>query len=325
LAVAEKQAEPSATPGAPPPEPAAVRPLEPESTDLPEPSESIKPADAKEPTTPVKSTQTPTTPQVPSTSSIAALKEFKLWTSHRRILVSALVLLLLALAGFLVWPRHQKVAKQRKQPAIANPKSVMANPKPVTANIKPVIANPKGLSNPPSSSFKTLTAPIPETEVIPPRPNTYFSDYAGVISSDAASQFNEQLAQFERETSNQVVVAIRLKMVSTAPIDGYTRRIANAWGVGQANRQNGVILFVFVQDRKMFMQVGEGLADVLPNTKATDIVEHRIKPHFASNDYEGGVREGLSAICDAARQAGFRGNGKTNAEPRSGAATSPSE
>jgi uncharacterized protein len=189
-----------------------------------------------------------------------------------------------------------------------------------------VTANPEiGKAAPDSSSSETSTAPIPPTERIPPRPKAYFSDYAGVISSGAASQLNEQLAQFERETSNQVVVAIYLKMESTAPIDGYTRRIANAWGVGQADRANGVILFVFVQDRRMFMQVGEGLANVLPNSKAFDITEHQIKPHFHSGDYEGGIRDGVTAICDAARQAGFKGNGKTATESRSGAATSPSE
>lgn len=157
-----------------------------------------------------------------------------------------------------------------------------------------------------STTFGTTTAPIPETERIPPRPKTYFADYAGVVSSDAASRFNEQLAQFERDTSNQVVVAIYLEMDSTAPIDGYTRRIANAWGVGQRGKNNGVTLFVFIEKRQMFMQVGEGLANVLPNRKAFDITERRIKPHFVSNDYEGGIRDGINAILDATRGAPSR-------------------
>jgi hypothetical protein len=72
-------------------------------------------------TTPVKSTQaTPSTPPVPSTSSIAALKERKVWTSQHRILVGVIALSLLTLAGFFIWPRHQKAAEQTNQPAIAN-------------------------------------------------------------------------------------------------------------------------------------------------------------------------------------------------------------
>ena len=157
FAAAEKNAELSATPAAPPPEP--------ESKDLPKPSEFTKPAEPKEvdahaisgpapasldkstrqfptqaarpylesersqqdsvatvpakhPTTPMKSTQAAPTAasQVPSTSSIAALKESKVWTSERGILVSAIVLFLFAFAGVLIW----SAAKQGNQPAISN-------------------------------------------------------------------------------------------------------------------------------------------------------------------------------------------------------------
>src|SRR5437867_3532737 len=91
-------------------------------------------------------------------------------------------------------------------------------------------------------------------EVIPPKPDRYFNDYAGVVSKEAAYRFNEQLAQFERETSDQVVVAVFPKMQSDSDIADYTQRVAQAWGVGQKERRNGVVLFVFVQDRKMVIQ-----------------------------------------------------------------------
>jgi len=70
-------------------------------------------------------------------------------------------------------------------------------------------------------------------EVIPPKPAAYFNDYAGVVPKEAAHRFNEQLAQFERETSNQVVVAVFPKMQSDSEIADYTQRVAQAWGVGQ--------------------------------------------------------------------------------------------
>ena len=170
-----------------------------------------------------------------------------------------------------------------------------------------------------------LTSHLHAAEVIPPRPDRYFNDYAGVVSKEAALRFNEQLAQFERETSNQVVVAVFPKMQSDSDVADYTQRVAQAWGVGQKERRNGVVLFVFIQDRKMFIQVGYGLEGALPNATAFDIAEHTIKPHFRNGDYEGGIREGLNAIFGAARHAGFRGNGKTAGEATSGPATSPSE
>lgn len=147
-------------------------------------------------------------------------------------------------------------------------------------------------------------------EVIPPKPAAYFNDYAGAVSAEAASRFNEQLAQFERDTSNQVVVAIFPKMQSDDDVAAYTQRVAQAWGVGQKGKRNGVVLFVFTQDHKMFIQVGYGLEGPLPDLTAFDITEHRIKPHFRSNDYEGGLAEGIDSIFKAIRGE-YQGSGKT--------------
>src|SRR6266480_4320489 len=99
-----------------------------------------------------------------------------------------------------------------------------------------------------------LAIDLRAAEVIPPKPDRYFNDYAGVVSKSAASRFNEQLAQFERETSDQVVVAVFPKMQSDSDIADHTQRVAQAWGVGQKDRRNGVVLFVFIQDRKMFIR-----------------------------------------------------------------------
>ncbi len=159
--------------------------------------------------------------------------------------------------------------------------------------------------------FAALVAiPLHAAEVIPPKPAGYFNDYAGVVSKAAASRFNEQLAQFGRETSNQVVVAIFPKMQSEDDIAAYTQRVAQAWGVGQRQQRNGAALFVFTQDRKMFIQVGYGLEGALPDATAFDITEYRIKPHFRSNDYEGGLAEGIDSILKAIRGE-YRGTGKT--------------
>ena len=152
-------------------------------------------------------------------------------------------------------------------------------------------------------------------EIIPPKPASYFNDYAGVVSKEAAYRFNEQLAQFERETSDQVVVAVFPKMQSDSSIEDYTQRVAQAWGVGQKDKRNGAVLFVFVEDRKMFIQVGYGLEGALPDITAFDITEYRIKPRFRANDYEGGLAAGIDSISKAIRGE-YKGSGKTVAEQR---------
>src|SRR2546423_11591331 len=147
-------------------------------------------------------------------------------------------------------------------------------------------------------------------EVIPPKPTAYLNDYAGVVSKDVASRFNEQLAQFERDTSNQVVVAVFPKMQSDSDIAEYTYRVAEAWAVGQKDKRNGVVLFVFLNDRKMFIQAGYGLEGALPDATAFDITERRIKPHFRNNDYQGGLAEGIDSIFKAVRGE-YQGTGGT--------------
>ena len=160
-----------------------------------------------------------------------------------------------------------------------------------------------------------MATPLRAAEVIPPKPDRYFNDYAGVVSQSAALRFNEQLAQFERDTSNQVVVAVFPKMQSDSDIADYTQRVAQMWGIGQKDRRNGVVLFVFVEDRKMFIQVGYGLEGALPDATAFDITEYRIKPHFRSGDYEGGLAVGIDSILQAI-SGEYRGTGKTAREQR---------
>jgi uncharacterized protein len=150
-------------------------------------------------------------------------------------------------------------------------------------------------------------------EVIPPKPAGYFNDYAGVVSKEAASRFNEQLAQFERDTSDQVVVAVFPKMQSDSDIADYTQRVAQAWGVGQKDKRNGVVLFVFIQDRKMFIQVGYGLEGALPDATAFDITERHIKPLFRAGNIEAGLATGIDLIFKAIRGE-YKGSGKTVAE-----------
>src|SRR4051812_13335461 len=157
-------------------------------------------------------------------------------------------------------------------------------------------------------------------EVIPPKPDRYFNDYANVVSPEAGLRFNDQLAQFERDTSNQVVVAVFSKMQTDSDIADYTQRVAQSWGVGQQDKRNGVVFFVFTQDRKMFIQVGYGLEGALPDATAFDITEYRVKPYFRSNNYEAGITMGIHSILEAIRGE-YKGTGLTVRQRQNAAAS----
>jgi uncharacterized protein len=149
-------------------------------------------------------------------------------------------------------------------------------------------------------------------EVMPPKPPAYFNDYAGVVPKSKALELNEKLAQFERDTSNQVVVAVFRKMESDSSVEDYAQRIAQSWGVGQKNQSggNGVVLLVFINDRKSSIQVGYGLEGALPDVTAFDIRSRHMNPRFRTGDYAGGLEEGIDLIMKAIRGE-YKGDGQT--------------
>jgi uncharacterized protein len=85
------------------------------------------------------------------------------------------------------------------------------------------------------------------TENLPPKPDRYITDQAGVVDGATLSTINAQLEQFEKETSNQIVVAIYPSLPPDASIDQYTIDTYNAWGIGQKGKDNGALLLIAVQ------------------------------------------------------------------------------
>ena len=152
-------------------------------------------------------------------------------------------------------------------------------------------------------------------ETIPPAPTAYFNDYAHVTSAGTAAQLNQTLADFERQTSEQIVVAIFPKLESDSDVADYTVRVFRAWGVGQKDKNNGAVLFVFVQDHKLFLQTGYGLEGVLPDALCKRIIDEQITPRFKAGDFDGGLTAGVASIL-AATKGEYQGTGATVADQR---------
>lgn len=148
---------------------------------------------------------------------------------------------------------------------------------------------------------------------LPPKPATYFSDQAGIVSGDVAAFINERLESFERETSNQFLVTIYSKLPEGAALEDYTVRTAQSWGTGQKKKSNGIILFVFVGDRKMRIEVGYGLEGVLPDSVCASIIRDVIAPQFKSGAYGSALENGVDAIIRATKGE-YQGTGRTVAD-----------
>jgi uncharacterized protein len=166
------------------------------------------------------------------------------------------------------------------------------------------------------AAYLSIAAPVWAAEKLPPAPTRYFNDYASLVSPQVADRLNRQLEDFERQTSNQILVAIYPKFSSDTSLEDYTQQVARSWKAGSSKeRDNAAILFIFVQDRKIRIEVGRALEGALPDAICKRIISEQIAPRFQSGDFAGGTSAGVAAII-AATKGEYKGTGTTIYEQR---------
>ncbi len=131
-------------------------------------------------------------------------------------------------------------------------------------------------------------------DALPP-PAAYFNDYAGLVSAADAQRLDARLRQFAEATSTQVVVAV-FKSLPSPSLEDFTVRTAESWRVGRKDWDNGAVLFVFVDDRKMRIETGYGLEGALPDQLAARILDNEVRPRFRAGDWAPGEIEGHPAL-----------------------------
>jgi uncharacterized protein len=137
-------------------------------------------------------------------------------------------------------------------------------------------------------------------EALPPPPPAYFNDYAGLVPAGDVERLDAKLRRFAQETSTQVVVAVFPNLPSQS-LEDFTVRVAQAWRVGRKDWDNGAVLFVFVNDRKMRIETGYGLEGALPDQLAARILDNEVRPRFRAEDWTGGLEAGIDGIIAATR------------------------
>ena len=154
---------------------------------------------------------------------------------------------------------------------------------------------------------------------LPPKPDHYVTDRAGVVTN--AKALDDKLAQFERDTSDQILVYVDQHLPPDTTIEVMGSEAMRQWGVGQKGKDNGAILFIFIADRKMRIEVGYGLEGALTDAKSREIIETVIKPQFQRGDFSAGIDQGVSAIIATIKGEPYRGTGQTVAETQPASST----
>lgn len=129
----------------------------------------------------------------------------------------------------------------------------------------------------------------------PEKPNRLVNDYTGTLSQDQIYQLEQKLVAFDDSTSTQIAVVL-IQSVGIYDISDYTVRLAEAWGVGQKGKNNGLVLLAALKDRKVSIQTGYGLEGALPDAITKRIIENEIKPSFREGNYYAGLDKATDAI-----------------------------
>lgn len=134
---------------------------------------------------------------------------------------------------------------------------------------------------------------------IPAKSKLLVNDYAGVISASDKESLEQMLVAYFDSTSTQIAVVIESSLEGDDLFD-YCQRLSTAWGIGEKDKNNGVLLYVAIEDRKIRIHVGYGLEGLLTDALTKRIIEKQIKPNFKNQQYAQGIYEATLSMMQIA-------------------------
>ena len=149
--------------------------------------------------------------------------------------------------------------------------------------------------------FVSFFASAQIDKIMPRKPNPprLVNDYTNTLTESQVSFLEQKLVAYDDSTSNQIAVVI-IPTTGDYSVDEVALKILRDWGVGNKDRNNGIVLLIAKDDRKLKIEVGYGLEGPVPDITAKHIIEEVIKPAFKEDNYYRGIDDGTSSIIKAA-------------------------
>jgi uncharacterized protein len=147
-------------------------------------------------------------------------------------------------------------------------------------------------------------------QTIPERPSPpkLVNDFAGIMQSSEVATLEQKLVAFNDSNSTQIAI-VTIKSIEGYDIADYAFKLGEKWGVGQKGKDNGILIVVAPNDRKVFIATGYGAEEYVTDAMARRIIEQKFKPSFKNNNYYQGLEDGTNDIIDLL-------TGKFKAEPQ---------
>jgi uncharacterized protein len=141
-------------------------------------------------------------------------------------------------------------------------------------------------------------ADAPKDGLVPvPALTSAVTDQTGTLSASERQALESKLRDWEARTTNQLAVLI-VPTTAPEPIEQYTLRVAEAWKIGQKGKDNGAILLVAKNDKRIRIEVGYGLEGVLTDITSRRIIAENIAPEFSKGNFAAGINAGVDRIIE---------------------------
>lgn len=121
------------------------------------------------------------------------------------------------------------------------------------------------------------------------------TDLTGTLSAQQKAELESRIAAFEAKRGSQIAVLV-LPTTKPEEIEQFSIRLAEAWKIGRKGVDDGVIVVVAKDDRRLRIEVGYGLEGVIPDAVAKRVIDERITPRFKEGDFHGGIRDGVDQL-----------------------------
>lgn len=142
----------------------------------------------------------------------------------------------------------------------------------------------------PAASLPDFTAPV--------------VDAIGQVSAQVEEQINRELISFQQSGGPQVAVAV-VKTTGNASLENYSIDLARSWGIGDKEKDNGILILIALEDRTLRIEVGSGVEGELTDVTAGGIVDSIMLPRLRASDVNGAVRDGARAVMQVWRGEGI--------------------
>lgn len=135
------------------------------------------------------------------------------------------------------------------------------------------------------------------SQAVLPKPDKYYSvvDKASLLKPDELATLTTKLDAFKQQTENELVVVI-ISSLNGLNIEEYSNRLFNEWGIGKAKYNNGILLLIAVDNKKMRIETGYGVEDKLTDSKASTILDVVITPEFRQQQFFNGIDKATNTI-----------------------------